>query len=560
MDYDYILFNQDGSIKRTKLTQFIQRGNNDVNKIYIGFENSLPLDVATCYALFKLPDDSVAGPISGTYTEEQESDGDYVGYLFSLNEEVTQYAGQVMMTIYLADLNHKVLYTYPVTLTVNDTTVSPPDYTNITLAQYMALLESLGNYMSKTEGNSVFGDNTFNGETDFEGVVCFDKAATFDDVVHFASAVDFTDSVEFNNTVIVNGYLKGSNESDHLYVDDNLLIDGSLRVLGSTTFYPYVTVSFGDSNSPYGTIDVYYDIVHFNNASGEFVCVAYGEFLRNFDVGSSGNVGDYNFNVYNKAYFHSYVELQANVLIGSEDSAGDYTVSIWHEVDFNYDTYFEEDAHFNANADFNNGAEMHDELSINGNDGAYIYSSYYSNETPGSTDGFAYTIVNDQNGHRVFLQKWTSGTQTTASYNFAADELGNNHPLYTIATREWIAGKNHCLYKHTLSFNIGVNKSATIVFVTTDGCDFIDDFSTPTFQNLADILSGWGVAFPLYNAYPATIYKFFNFSFEIKPNNNELILYGIMSGQIESVTFALTDTITYTTYDVETIAGLDNVQ
>ncbi len=137
---DYILYNNDGSIKLTNFTEFINKGSNNVNKIFVGLTKDSTVDLSTydVYAVFKLPNGQ-AEPVIGTLVsggkEIEEINETWYGYEILLGQDVTCFAGLVKCTIRV-EKNDEILYTYPVVLTVNDTAISPADLTLANLQQY----------------------------------------------------------------------------------------------------------------------------------------------------------------------------------------------------------------------------------------------------------------------------------------------------------------------------------------------------------------------------------------------------------------------------------------
>lgn len=141
---DYILYNQDGSIKLTNFTEFINKGSNKVNKIFIGLsiDENFNLSNYDSYAVFKLPNDELAGPLIGESANLQVDGVTWHGFKIELTQDVTAFAGLVKCSIKVAK-NNENLYTYPVVLTINDTSISPEDLTQANLSQY----ENLKNYL-----------------------------------------------------------------------------------------------------------------------------------------------------------------------------------------------------------------------------------------------------------------------------------------------------------------------------------------------------------------------------------------------------------------------------
>lgn len=160
----FIIYNQDGSVKETNFTDFIQKGNNRAkpNNIYVRVNGWNAADYGA-YAVFKLPNDQatvIIGELVENYEETIYTDenGNPVeraflgyGYLITLTQDVTCFAGIVKCTIKVTDgeeENPEILYTYPVDLTVNDTHIAPEDLTLANLSQYNNLKRYLDGQIS----------------------------------------------------------------------------------------------------------------------------------------------------------------------------------------------------------------------------------------------------------------------------------------------------------------------------------------------------------------------------------------------------------------------------
>ena len=140
----YILYNHDGSIKRTKFSEFIQKGNNNVNEIFVSIDG-LDTDDYLVYGSFELPNEEVVGPVVCSGPVTREIDGvEYSGYIISIHNGLTQYPGKVHASIVVTEnveLNPQTLYTYPVVLTINDSAVA--EVTQVTVQQYLQLLQEI---------------------------------------------------------------------------------------------------------------------------------------------------------------------------------------------------------------------------------------------------------------------------------------------------------------------------------------------------------------------------------------------------------------------------------
>ena len=142
---NYILFNADGSIKKTNFTEIITQNSNETYQIFVSVDDLENLNQYSASAVFVLPDKSASAEI-GTFEQGVEyADGQYAdGFVFTLTSAETSIAGLVQLTIQIKRTStQQVLYTYRVPLTIN-ATADLETYVNITLAQYNNLLEFIG--------------------------------------------------------------------------------------------------------------------------------------------------------------------------------------------------------------------------------------------------------------------------------------------------------------------------------------------------------------------------------------------------------------------------------
>ena len=152
----FIIYNRDGSIKKKNFAEFIQKGNDGANKIFVAVDG-LDLSLYSCYATFKLPNDELGGPVAGTVKQnfvDFNLDKPYNGYEIPITAEMTQYEGNVKMSLYIEDSENNVMYTYPVTLVINDATTAP-DQTKINLSQYQALLDYINSKPISSGSNAL---------------------------------------------------------------------------------------------------------------------------------------------------------------------------------------------------------------------------------------------------------------------------------------------------------------------------------------------------------------------------------------------------------------------
>ena len=134
----YIIYNEDGSIRKVNLTDFIQKGNDNVNSIFIGIKGRNN-DSWACSVLFTLPSDDIttSTPIISTKTIDGVT---YHGWTLYIPASATIYEGNVGVSITIVNLQQQVLFTYKGKLVINPSTVVP-DETTITYSQYQSLLQ-----------------------------------------------------------------------------------------------------------------------------------------------------------------------------------------------------------------------------------------------------------------------------------------------------------------------------------------------------------------------------------------------------------------------------------
>ena len=146
----YILYNGDGSVKAIKLTDYIQKGNNNVNSIFLAIEGKTNSEWAATI-VFILPDGS-AIPITPTTKTESIFGTTYSGWSVSIPSAVTIYEGQVIFSVTVLNLQSQILFTYRGKLTINPSAIIP-DITSITYNQYQTLLQYILSILA-TNGQS----------------------------------------------------------------------------------------------------------------------------------------------------------------------------------------------------------------------------------------------------------------------------------------------------------------------------------------------------------------------------------------------------------------------
>lgn len=139
----YIIFNKDGSVSESQLTDYINQHSDGVNFIDISIVGK-SVDEYTADGNFKLPNNEVVS-LTGSFTNKiKTSTGVYEGYRITLSSAVTEYQGDVALSIQVFNSDKTTLFTYPVTLYVNETTGRGGD--PITQDQYEALRAMMADY------------------------------------------------------------------------------------------------------------------------------------------------------------------------------------------------------------------------------------------------------------------------------------------------------------------------------------------------------------------------------------------------------------------------------
>lgn len=139
----YIIFNKDGSVSESQLTDYINQHSDGVNFIDVSIVGK-SVDEYTADGNFKLPNNDVVS-LTGSFTNKiKTSTGVYEGYRITLSAVVTEYQGDVALSIQAFNSDKTTLFTYPVTLYVNETTGRGGD--PITQDQYEALRAMMADY------------------------------------------------------------------------------------------------------------------------------------------------------------------------------------------------------------------------------------------------------------------------------------------------------------------------------------------------------------------------------------------------------------------------------
>ena len=136
----YVIYNNDGSIKLTNLNEIITQNSNNVSKIFFAVEG-YDTDSYNADATFELSNGD-ANTLVATISSMTLDTTPYVGWEFSLTNAQTASPGRLLASIELKNLSDVVLFTFPLDLFVNKTTLQPNE-TTITIAQYNNLRDAM---------------------------------------------------------------------------------------------------------------------------------------------------------------------------------------------------------------------------------------------------------------------------------------------------------------------------------------------------------------------------------------------------------------------------------
>ena len=136
---NYIIFNNDGSIKNLGFADIIVQGDDNTDEIYCAIEGRSN-DAYLANAYFELPNGD-SNSLSGVASSFSVDGSAYQGYKITLTASQTVFAGNVRMSLRLEGTGIK--WTYNVILTINESGYDP-DEVAITMAQYANLVTAMG--------------------------------------------------------------------------------------------------------------------------------------------------------------------------------------------------------------------------------------------------------------------------------------------------------------------------------------------------------------------------------------------------------------------------------
>ena len=144
----YIIYNADGSIKYKNLVEFIQQGNNNVNKVFVAFTNK-PTPDFVLSGHFVLPNGARVVKYSQELGQEIIEGTTYNGVYMPLTSEVTALSGVLKMNIQALDeTDDSVLTSYSTFFTINEG-VNPEGIAMMSEDEYNRLLGSLNLKLDK---------------------------------------------------------------------------------------------------------------------------------------------------------------------------------------------------------------------------------------------------------------------------------------------------------------------------------------------------------------------------------------------------------------------------
>lgn len=139
----YILFKKDGSVSERQLADYVNQHSDGVNYIDIAIIDT-SVDAYTADGNFKLPNNDIISQPGEFVSRIKTSMGVYQGYRLTLTNAITEYHGEVALTIECFNSDKTTLFTYPVKIIVNETTGQGDN--PITRDEYNALRAMMADY------------------------------------------------------------------------------------------------------------------------------------------------------------------------------------------------------------------------------------------------------------------------------------------------------------------------------------------------------------------------------------------------------------------------------
>lgn len=220
----FIIYNQDGSVKSIKLTDFIQKGNNNVNSIFLAIEGK-DNDEWAANIIFALPEGTKV-PLTPIATTKSIFEKLYKGWEITLPASVTIYEGIVNFSIAILNLQNETLFTFRGKLTINPSIIVP-DVTAITYAQYQSLLQYIVSVIGEPEVHHLYRHTIH---------ILADSAEFEYDLVTYSSSGEEVNTLEKLQALL--GTTNGCRIIASIYYDgeyglayNSQIVDGKLRTL-----------------------------------------------------------------------------------------------------------------------------------------------------------------------------------------------------------------------------------------------------------------------------------------------------------------------------------------
>ena len=152
----YIIFKQDGSVSEKQLADYVNQRSSGVNFIDVSVDGYDPSEYIAD-GVFLLPNGDMTRE-TGVYSDFKDSKGARTGYRLTLTDAETEYLGELKLTVNMAFRDGRALYTYRVSIVVNETTEKGGVY--ITYDQYEALLRAMTSYQLRFDDFNYRGYKT----------------------------------------------------------------------------------------------------------------------------------------------------------------------------------------------------------------------------------------------------------------------------------------------------------------------------------------------------------------------------------------------------------------
>lgn len=150
----YLIYNNDGSIKFSLFEDFVIQGSDNVNFIYVAIEDR-NVEEWTCDASFLLPDNETTLTSAGSVDNFTIDGHPYTGYKIPLTQSITSQSGNMSVSVRIYSTGDQLLYTYPATIVVNESTISWD--ADISYANYRSYLAQLSAYQLAFVNSNVRG-------------------------------------------------------------------------------------------------------------------------------------------------------------------------------------------------------------------------------------------------------------------------------------------------------------------------------------------------------------------------------------------------------------------